>query len=237
MRILIVEDEQPIAEDIKEMCAHILRGRTVSIRCELTLSNALHYLSEKQIDLLILDLNLSGRNGFDILRQAVSYSFQTIVVSANIDRAIEAFEHGVIDFIPKPYNEERLRKALDRFENHGTTRNHSVKYLSIRRLGGIRLVDIRDIKYVRGADVYSELCLKNNGKELYDKTLNELSRMLPENFFRIHKSFIVDMSAIKGLKVHGGGRYAIELGPLELLPVSRLRFPELKRRLDGLQSR
>jgi DNA-binding LytR/AlgR family response regulator len=235
MRILIVEDEQPIAEDIKEMCAHILRGRTVSIRCELTLRNAMHYLAEKQIDLLILDLNLSGRNGFDILREAVSYSFQTIVVSANIDRAIEAFEYGVIDFIPKPYNEERLRKALDRFDNHHAAQYRGVKYLSIRRPGGIRLVDIRDIKYVKGADVYTEIYLRNDGKELHDKTLNELSRLLPENFVRIHKSFIVDVNAIKNLDIQGGGRYAVELGSQEVLPVGRKRYNELKKKLDSLQ--
>jgi DNA-binding LytR/AlgR family response regulator len=233
MRILIVEDEQPIAEDIKEICTGILRDKAESIRCELTLGNAISYLAEKQIDLLILDLNLSGRDGFDILKQMVSYSFQTIVVSANIDRAIEAFEYGVIDFIPKPYNEDRIRKAFDRFEVHEHFQNHGIKYLSVRKMGKIRLIAISEIKFVKGANVYTELYLKNGDKELYDKTLNELSRMLPANFIRVHKSFIVDMSSVHGMKVHGGGRYEIELHSQELLPVSRSMYTELKNKLSG----
>lgn len=231
MRILIVEDEEPIAEDIKDICAKLLGSGVESIRCELTLGNAMNYLSEKQIDLLILDLNLSGRNGFDILKEVVSYSFQTIVISANIDRALEAFEYGVIDFIAKPYNEERIKKALDRLDNQQTFHNHTLKYLSVRRLGSIRLVAIRDIKFVKGADVYTELHLKNDGKELYDKTLDELSRILPDNFFRVHKSFIVDVNSIKSMKVHGGGKYEIELSSQEVLPVGRSRFYDLRKKL------
>ena len=94
MRLLIVEDELPIAEDIKEICQNLLGSKLSSIKIELTLGNALLYLSEKQIDVLLLDLNLSGKNGFEILKKMVSYSFHTIIVSANIDRAIEAYEYG-----------------------------------------------------------------------------------------------------------------------------------------------
>ena len=235
MRILIVEDEEPIAEDIKDICKKLLGNRIGSIRYEVTLGNALNYLSGKQIDLLILDLNLSGRNGFDILKEVVSYSFQTIVISANIDRALEAFEYGVMDFIAKPYNEDRIKKALDRLDNQKQFHNHNLKYLSVRRLGGIRLIAIRDIKFVKGADVYTELHLKNDGKELYDKTLDELSRILPDNFLRVHKSFIVDVNSIKSMKVHGGGRYEIELNSDEFLPVGRSRFYDLKRRLNGFR--
>ena len=55
---------------------------------------------------MLLDLNLHARDGFEILKQIVSKSFHTIIISANIDRAIEAFEYGVLDFIPKLYNKE-----------------------------------------------------------------------------------------------------------------------------------
>jgi two-component system response regulator LytT len=235
MKILIVEDEEPIAEDIRDICTKILRGKIESIRYELTLGNAMNYLSERQIDLLILDLNLSGRNGFDILRKVVSYSFQTIVISANIDRAIEAFEYGVIDFIPKPYNEERISKALDRFEDHTMFQNRGVKYLSIRKLGRIQPIAISDIRYIKGADVYAELYLQNGRTELYDKTLEELSKILPSNFFRIHRSFIVNLDSVKAMKVHGGGKHELELHSQEVLPVGRSRFYELKWLLDSVE--
>lgn len=231
MRILIVEDEQPIAEDLQGLCAKLLGKKLEAVHFELTLGNARQYLSQKRIDLLLLDLNLSGRNGFDLLKEAVSYSFHTIVVSANIDRAIEAFEYGVIDFVPKPYSEERLAKALDRFDQSALFQNHGLKYLSVRKTGGIRLVAIADLMYIKGANVYTELVAKNGDKELYDKTLDDLSKILPGNFFRIHKSYIVDTSAVRSVIVQGSGKYAVELHSREVLPVSRARYADLKKRL------
>ncbi len=231
MRILIVEDEQPIAEDLQELCAKLVGDRLESVHYELTLGNARHYLSQKRIDLLILDLNLSGRNGFELLQEAVSYSFHTIVVSANIDKAIDAFDYGVIDFVPKPYSEERLAKALDRFDHSELFQANRVKYLSVRATRSIHLVAIADLMYIKGANVYSELVSKNGEKELYDKTLDDLSRILPDNFFRIHKSYIVDTHAIKSVKVQGSGKYAIELHSKEILPVSRARYAHLMTKL------
>jgi two-component system, LytTR family, response regulator LytT len=235
MRILIVEDEQPIAEDLQELCRKLLGDRLEVVHVELTLGNAREYLAQKRIDLLLLDLNLSGRNGFDLLKEAVSYSFHTIVVSANIDRAIEAFEYGVIDFVPKPYSEERVAKALDRCDHSELFQNHGVKFLSVRKTGGIRLVAIADLMYVKGANVYSELVSRNGDKELYDKTLDDLSRILPGNFFRIHKSYIVDTTAVKDVIVRGSGKYAIALHSQEILPVSRTRYAALKKKLAPSQ--
>jgi two-component system response regulator LytT len=102
MRILIVEDERPTAEDIKMLVEHILNKEITSIHIETTLDSAMWYLKEKSIDVLLLDLNLNSKDGFQLLKQVVSQSFHTIVISANTNRAIEAFENGVLDFIPKP---------------------------------------------------------------------------------------------------------------------------------------
>ncbi|MBK7227614.1 MAG: hypothetical protein IPH97_01775 [Ignavibacteriales bacterium] len=62
-------------------------------------------------------MNLNAKDGFELLKQVVSQSFHTIVISANINRAIEAFEYGVLDFIPKPYNIERLKAAFQRLQS------------------------------------------------------------------------------------------------------------------------
>lgn len=106
MRILIVEDKRPTAEDIKFLVEQILQKEIISIHIEVSLDSALIYLKEKPIDILLLDLNLNSKEGFEIIKQVVSQSFYTIVISANINRAIEVFEYGVLDFIPKPYNKD-----------------------------------------------------------------------------------------------------------------------------------
>ena len=124
-----------------------------------------------------------------------------------------------------------VAKALDRFDHSERLQNHRVKYLSVRKSGGIRLMAIADLMYIKGANVYTELVSKNGEKELYDKTLDDLSKILPGNFFRIHKSYIVDIHAIKSVKVQGSGKYAIELHSKEILPVSRARYAHLMTKL------
>src|SRR5688572_16580366 len=114
MRILIAEDESVIARRLERMVKEILGERAGSVAVKESLADAGEYLFEKPIDLLLLDLNLNGEDGYDLLKLAAAGSFQTIVVSANSDRALEAFQYGVLDFVPKPFDLERLKRALDR---------------------------------------------------------------------------------------------------------------------------
>jgi two-component system response regulator LytT len=232
MRILIVEDERPIAEDIKLLVMQILKKEIKSIHIETTLDNALAYLSEKSIDVLLLDLNLHSRDGFQILQRIVSQSFHTIVISANIDRAIEAFEYGVLDFIPKPYNIERFKAAFKRLKANHAADGHAIKYLSVKLGYEVLIVPLQDVRYFKSANVYVEMHLNNKRKEIYDKSIKHLAPLLPSSYFRIHKSYIVNTELIEKIQKLGGGRYSVVLKTGERLPVSRQKIAELKKLLD-----
>ncbi|NUM62545.1 MAG: response regulator, partial [Ignavibacteriaceae bacterium] len=162
MRILIVEDERPTAEDIKFLVGQILNNEITSIHIETSLDSAMLYLKEKPVDVLLLDLNLNSKDGFQLLKQVVSQSFHTIVISANINRAIEAFEYGVLDFIPKPYNIERLKAAFQRLKSSHALDGHSIKYLTVKKGFEIKVIPLDDIKYFKSANIYVELHLLNN---------------------------------------------------------------------------
>ena len=114
MQLLIVEDEYSIARDIEYQCRQVLADQIATLKIVQTLEAAQDYLAKHHIDLLLLDLNLSGENGYDLLKYAVSGSFHTIVISAHTDRAMEAFAYGVLDFLPKPLEKPRLEKAFER---------------------------------------------------------------------------------------------------------------------------
>ncbi len=228
MRILIVEDERPIAEDIKYIVEQILVKEITSIHIETTLDTAVWYLKEKPIDVLLLDLNLNAKDGFELLKQAVSQSFHTIVISANINRAIEAFEYGVLDFIPKPYNIERLKAAFDRLKSSHALDGRSLKYLSVKKGFEVKVIPLDEIKYFKSANNYTELYLRDGHIIIYDKSIKQLTPLLPQNYFRIHKSFIVDRNKIESIQSSGGGKYRAILKSGECLPVSRNRITELK---------
>ncbi|MFT5677052.1 MAG: two-component system response regulator LytT [Paraglaciecola sp.] len=99
------------------------------------LDDADEFINENCIDLLLLDLNLKNRDGFQLLQQSVAGAFHTIVVSANVHRAIEAFEYGVLDFVVKPFSKPRLAAVFARFNNTGSDSATSARYLSIKQSG------------------------------------------------------------------------------------------------------
>ncbi len=233
MKILIVEDERPTAEDIKFIVVKLLGEKNVSVNIQNSLAGAELYLSEKPIDLLLLDLNLHGKNGYDLLKNFAAQSFHTIVVSANTDKAIEAFEYGVLDFIPKPYNEERFRQAFDRFDLKSSNGGGGLKYLSVKKKGKVDLIPIENVKYFKGANVYVEIHQNDGTIELYNKTLDALCQLLPINFHRIHKSFIVPLTLISSIEIHVGGKYEVVLFNGEKLPLSRNYYKTLKEILSG----
>ena len=221
MRIVIIEDEPPIAEEIEACCRSILGDSIRLIKVFHTLEEASSYLENHPIDLCLLDLNLHGESGYEILKQMVSGHFQTIVISAYTDQAIEAFEYGVLDFVPKPFSEDRLKKAFGRYL--GTFRQHSdqLKYVVARRQGGYHLIHLGDISYFKADGYLVEVHLRSGKREWIDKSLTLLEKVLPDRFVRIHRSYIVDIHEVISYQHEKGGIYTITLKDQILLPLGR----------------
>ncbi len=229
MKLLIVEDEPIIARRIKRIVDAEWREKLDEIIVKHSLSDGLKYLKTYEIDLLFLDLNLNGEDGFVLLQSLVASAFHTIIVSAYKDKAIEAFEYGVLDFVPKPFTETRLIQALNRFTMQYPEKPESkAKYLAIQKRGRIILLEINKLAYIQGAGIYSELVSQEGRKEIHNKTLEKLSQLLPDQFDRIHKSYIVNNQLVRELSVRAGGRYTVMLSDGTWLPVSRSRYKNLK---------
>lgn len=228
MNILIVEDERIIAQRLERFVRNILGSRLHMIQTAKTLSAARLQTQSQTWDLVFLDLNLKGRDGFELLQDAVAASFHTVVVSAYTDRAFEAFQHGVFDFIGKPFDEERIAKTLNTFlANHRGQSDTQI--LAIKKGHEIKLVPLEELLFIKGANTYSELHLVSGKQELHNKGLEQLSRILPKEWIRVHKSYIVPQPRIQSWVASEGSSYKVVLtGDVEV-PVSRRRYMELKR--------
>jgi len=233
MRILIVEDEPPIADYIEEACRHLIRETDVSIQQVFSLDAASEYVSETKIDLCLLDLNLNGQNGYELLKRVAAGSFHTIVISAYTDLAFHAFEYGVLDFVPKPFHEERLGLALQRFFSSRRRVDVTTKYLTVRDGARVSIIKIGDVLYFKAADNYVEAHLKNNQRKLLDKTLHRLLQILPKHYVQIHRSYVIDIHELKSFGHTPDGHYQVELKNGAFLPLSRTRYKELRRNLNG----
>lgn len=232
MNILIVEDEKVAARRLERLTKEILGDKLESIRCIDTLKKSEKFLEKHPIDILLLDLNLSGQDGFNLLKRAVSESFQTIVVSANTDRALESYEYGVLDFIPKPFDKKRLIKAFQRLEYADRISRLTTKMLVVKNFGRLQLVPLEEIHFIKGAGDYSEIHTVKSTVFLHNKSLEALVKILPEHFTRIHKSYIADLDQIVNVHIFGGGKYECELTDGTRIPVSRTRYKDLTERLE-----
>ncbi|MBN1938365.1 MAG: response regulator transcription factor [Candidatus Aminicenantes bacterium] len=228
MRVLIVEDEPPIADYIEKSLRAILGAELKDVQTAYSLEEAGIRLARKNIDVCFLDLNLSGRDGYEILEKAVSRPFQTIVISAHTEQAARAFEYGVIDFVPKPFNRDRLRLALDRCLS--LQKNpFPARFLTFRKNNRNGLLPIGEILLLKATRYLVEVWMKDGRRELIEKPLNRLEKILPESFARIHRTYIVNLDQVESYKHLGGSRYAVRLKNGGILPMSRHRLPELKR--------
>jgi two-component system response regulator LytT len=234
LRIVIVEDEPPIAEDIERTVRDILGDRVETVEIFWTLDKAMRRLDGGRIDLCLLDLNLSGRNGFALLQQAVSRPFPTVIVSAHTDQALRAFEFGVLDFVPKPLTRERLEKALDRcFGRRPPESRAAVRTLVVRQGRENVLIPVADVRYFKGARYLVEAHLDGGRQFLLDKSLDTLERILAPRFLRAHRAYLVAASRIASFAHRGGGTYRLRLKDGGELPLSRAGRDRLRRLLQA----
>jgi len=185
-------------------------------------------MARGDLDLCLLNPGLPGRNGFDLLDRAAPRPFPTIVVSAQAEWAVQAFEYGVVDFVPRPRNGERLRQALGRAIPL-LPRPAPAKFLSFRKGSQNGLLPVAEIVLLKAMRYLVEVWMRDGRRELIETPLNQLEKLLPEAFVRIHRSYIISLDQAESYEHRGGSRYAVRLKSGAVLPLSRRRLPRLKR--------
>jgi DNA-binding LytR/AlgR family response regulator len=195
VRILIVEDEVMVAQRLERLVREVLGSELESLRVATMLDAAAVQLDKSDDMVLLLDLNLASEDGFNLLRRALARPSSTIVVSGSTERALEAFELGVVDFVAKPFTVERLTIAFQRLrERHSNERPH---HLAVAYAGQVELVPLAEVVAIHGDDDYSSVELTNGQRRLHKRTLTELERLLPKEFLRVHRSHIANLKHVR----------------------------------------
>jgi DNA-binding LytR/AlgR family response regulator len=219
MHVVILEDEAIVARRLARLTRDILGDELDSLHCVADLPTAALHLQHHRDALLFLDLNLAGQDGFEVLRRALAEPFQTVIVSANTDRAIEAFELGVIDFVAKPFTAERLTKAIDRVRQGA--RQERARYLAVSVAGKVEMIPVTSVAAIHGDDDYSNIESIDGRRHLHKKTLTALECILPPQFRRVHRSHIVNLEHVERMLTLEGGARVILLKNGTRVPVSR----------------
>jgi DNA-binding LytR/AlgR family response regulator len=231
LRVVVVEDEPLVARRLVRMTREALGGKDAQIEYASGLEEATRMLGRSTDAVVLLDLNLGGADGFELLRRAIAEPFQVIVVSASVDRAVEAFELGVLDFVPKPFTAERLEKALQRATSGRREDGVPSRFLAATLAGKIELIPIESVLAVHGADDYSEVETLGGQRHLHRKTLATLEQLLPPDFVRVHRSHIANLRHATRLVTDEAGRRQLMMSNGSTLPVSRTLVHQVEARL------
>lgn len=259
MKVIIVEDEVPAAEKLERYLQKYDASIQVVARFD-SVSTTVPWLKENQdsIDLIFMDIQLIDGLSFQIFQQ-VQVKRPVIFTTAFNEFALDAFKVNSIDYLLKPITFTDLSSGLKKFENlrqqfqlngdqtekvqqaFSTMKTREFKNRFMVKLGEhIRSITTDQISlfYADGRDVY--LVTNQNRKFIIDYTLEALEDILdPGLFFRLNRTFIVNINAIKDVLVYSNSRLKITLVQefdKEII-VSREKVGEFKEWFDGARNR
>jgi two-component system, LytTR family, response regulator len=233
IRALIVDDE-PLA---RSSIAILLRDDPqVEILSECgSGAEALQEIRRTKPDLVFLDVQMPECDGFDVLEMLGGQLPPAIIfVTAHDQYALRAFEAGALDYLLKPFDNARFARALERAKQRITgadNRPGKFNRLVIKGVGQVAFVKISEIDWIEAADYYA--CLHVGTKtHLLRRSMGELESDLdPAAFCRIHRSSIVNLDRVRGLKLNEDGEYDVVLESGDHLRLSRSYRKQLQSRL------
>ncbi len=255
IRALIVDDEMPARENMRFMLADCCPEIEVVATAD-GVKSAMQMFELHKPDLIFLDIRMpSGTEGFDLLKHLSAYSFYVVFVTAFKDYAIRAFENRALHYILKPIEEADLIETVNRLKERMVSDKNSEesaseyqenlkrieseihkhgrpKRLTIHHSKGIKIIDPNEITHVEGSGNCSILHFANGAQYLDTRTLKIYEVMLDESFFRVHKSFIVNLKDVA--EILHGDEQAVVLKSGQKIPVSRERKKELIDKISQL---
>lgn len=230
MKILVVDDELLSRTKIRRF----IEARSESFEI-LEASNGLEafdIIEAQKPDIVFLDIEMPEMNGMDLVQAIGNPEFSLIFQTAFSEFAVEAFEKNALDYILKPFNQDRFNSALDKALHRRSTSNQiqgltqhlgqDKVYLSkvvVKR--GVRntLIPIEDVLWFKSENHYTYVCTKEF-EYIYSEPLKDLIEKLdPTQFMQVHRNAIVRMNAIKDIMQGDNMSLVLENG--SEVPVSR----------------
>ena len=237
IRALIVDDE-PLARSNLAVLLHMDPEIGAVSECG-SGAEALGEIRVAKPDLLFLDVQMPECDGFDVLEMLGKDLPSAIVfVTAYDQYALRAFEAGALDYLLKPFDNARFELALGRAKQRirmGVNQPKKLERFVIKNAGQLSFVKISEIDWIEAADYYA--CLHVGQKNhLLRRSMSELEEDLdPAMFCRVHRSSIVNLERVRGLKLSEDGEYEIVLENGARVRLSRRYRKQLQERM-GVRS-
>jgi two-component system LytT family response regulator len=227
LRLLIVDDEPLVRESIRNGLASIVDVEVIG-ECESS-SQAIDVISSQQPDLVLLDVRMQDGTGLDIVRRIGPDRMPPVIfITAYEEHAVKAFELNAIDYLLKPFDEERLESSIRRakeriaarFERSLAARLESLlqmreqkwtERLAARNGERIDVVPVDSVDWIESANNFVQLHCGTKSYLVTETVSNLANRLDPSRFIRVHRRYIVNLSRLVAIHRMFGGTYEMEL--------------------------
>ena len=249
IKSIIVDDELEAREGLK-----LLLGMDQEVSIVASCKNgieAIEALTSFSIDLMFLDIQMPLVDGFEVVRSVPEERLPSVIFTTAYDQyALKAFEVHAIDYLLKPFSDERFfealsrakdiirQKAKDRYTrkmmdiaNHAKSPSdehilldatHAPQNkLIVRESGRVHFIELSKIIWIEAFDYYVKIHVEGRFYLLRESMKKLLESLPPETFIRIHKSSIININYLKSVEIIGNGEYLAHLKSMDKLKVSR----------------
>jgi two-component system LytT family response regulator len=178
-------------------------------------------IQELKPHVVFLDINMPGMNGFEMLEGIYNRDFCVVFLTAYSEHGINAVKAGATDYLMKPLMLSELQGAIKKVAQHYEIKNSGSgnkpetdkNLVLINHSKGFNLIDFKDIVWLEANDNYTTLYLNTGKKIVASKTLKEFETILPTtDFFRSHRSTLINVSYIKEYSNNEGGEVILSDG-------------------------
>jgi len=238
IRTVIVDDEPPARALLREFLS---ADEEIEIVAECANGfEAVKAVTEHDPDLLLLDIQMPKLDGFEVL-ELLDRSPLVVFATAHDEYALRAFEVHALDYLLKPFSEERFRQVIERVKQQAgrqhtplATLAASLRSKPLQRIvvrhedGTIQVVPVARVDYVEAAD--DAIVIVTGGVKLKkQQPIGELARELdPDRFVRIHRSLLLNIERIERLELYAKDSRVAILRDGTRLPVSRSGYVRLR---------
>jgi two-component system, LytTR family, response regulator len=242
---LIIDDEKLARELLREF---LESSPQIEIIGECSKGKeAVEQINKLKPDLIFLDVQMPGMNGFDVLDE-IEHEPYVIFTTAYDQYAIKAFERNAVDYVLKPLDQERFKLAVDRALKRKKTETGDIEGL----LDSLRVVNprtsydshifvqkseklfnlpVEDIIYLEASGDYTVISTKTD-QFVSSSGIGKLEEIMnPDTFIRVHRSTIINVNSLKEIERHFNGGMVVKMQNAKTFPVSRTYAKLIRKRV------
>ena len=239
---MIVDDEPDARENLRIMLADNCPEVEVTAEAS-SAKEARKLLDADQPHALFLDIKMPGEDGFALLRSIAHMEIPVVFTTAYDEYALRAFKENALDYLEKPIDAEELKRAVRKLLKVSGDPSLGQQHVSalqalmddpesplntrvaVPSRDGLVLLKHEEILYLEASDSYTTVHTRDGKRTISSKHIRVFETNLDaKKFFRVHKSYIINLEHLKGFSRSEGNMAVLDNGAL--IPVSRRRLPD-----------